>query len=247
MVWLTEAETPRDMRIYAIGDVHGCLDELKDVHHRIAADLEKRPAGDFRIVHIGDYVDRGPDSRGVVDYLIGLCETMPNAVCLQGNHDHMFVESVSGNSPLRQTWLQNGGAETLESYGLTVADYLDRLAVRRGFDDVIPSAHITFLAGLKRMVRLGDYLFVHAGINPDLPLDAQPDEALLWMRQPFLGDGREFDAVVIHGHTPVNRPEVKANRVGIDTGAVFGGELTCLLLQGMGKARLGASGPQALI
>ena len=247
MVWLTESETPQDMRIYAIGDVHGKLAMLEEVHGWIAADLDRRPAGDWRIVHIGDYVDRGEDSRGVVEYLRRRVAEEPRNICLLGNHDLMFTSSLTGEQQYRQVWLANGGSDTLASYGLSTEDFHNRLVERTGFDDVIPPEHVAFLTGLEMSVRFGDYLFVHAGIEPGVALEDQEPRAMLWIREGFLGDSREFDAVVVHGHTPVNRPEIRANRIGIDTGACYGGALTCLILQGPGKARLGPEGPLPLI
>lgn len=237
MVRLADARTPDGMRVYAIGDVHGCLDALAAMHRAIRADLARRPVADWRIVHLGDYVDRGADSRGAVDFLLARVAEDARVMCLRGNHDQMFAQSLVGDRRTLDLWLMNGGAETLESYGIPLARCLD--AVRSGrpaFD--VPAAHRKFLERLSNSVRLGDYYFVHAGIDPARALDAQDPQDQLWIREPFLNSDREFDAVVVHGHTPVRRVAVRPNRIGIDTGAVYGGSLTCLVLDGGAKGLL---------
>src|SRR5690606_8343801 len=162
LVWLTDARTPERMRLYAIGDVHGCLEALHDVHRAIEADLGARPAADWRILHLGDYVDRGPDSRGVLDFLTGRAAGEPRILCLRGNHDEMFVQGLDGDARQRELWLTNGGVETLESYGLGLSDYLDMLR-SGGVDQApVPAAHREFLDGLLTSARFGDYYFVHA-------------------------------------------------------------------------------------
>jgi len=246
-VWVTDAETPPGMRVYAIGDVHGCIRPLSVLHDQIARDLADHPTDDWRIVHIGDYVDRGPDSRAVLDFLALRAAQDPRVICLLGNHDAMMVDALNGEKRMRQTWLQNGGAETLASYGLGVPDFVERLSARAGFDDAIPTTHTDFIEDMATSVQIGDYYFVHAGIDPDTPLEAQEPEAQLWIRDRFLRHAREYDAVIVHGHTPTRRVEIRANRIGIDTGAVYGGELTCLILDGKRKARLGEGGRKPLV
>ena len=242
MVWLTDARTPEGMRLYAIGDVHGCLEALHDVHRAIEADLGARPAADWRIVHLGDYVDRGADSRGVLDFLALRMADESRILCLRGNHDDMFVQGLAGDARQREMWLTNGGVETLESYGVGLADYLEMLRSGGVAQDIVPSTHRDLLGALLASARFGDYYFVHAGIDPQRALDEQRAESQLWIRAPFLDCGREFEAVIVHGHTPVPRVEVRANRLGIDTGAVFGGSLTCLVLEGADKGLLTAAG-----
>lgn len=242
MVWLTDARTPEGMRLYAIGDVHGCLEALHDVHRAIEADLGARPVADWRIIHLGDYVDRGPDSRGVLDFLTGRAAGEPRILCLRGNHDEMFVQGLDGAARQRELWLTNGGVETLESYGVGLSDYLEMLHSGGVAQAIVPAPHREFLDGLLVSARFGDYYFVHAGIDPQLALDEQQNEAQLWIRAPFLESAREFEAVVVHGHTPVSRVEVRPNRLGIDTGAVFGGSLTCLVLEGAEKGLLTEEG-----
>jgi serine/threonine protein phosphatase 1 len=242
LVTLADAATPEGMRLYAIGDVHGCLSALTALHRAIEADLARRPAAEWRIVHLGDYVDRGRDSRGVVEFLARLA-SMPRILCLRGNHDQMFAQSVAGDRRAVDLWLMNGGAETLGSYGVALTGFLDDVRSGRPAID-IPQAHRRFLEGLLNSVRFGDYYFVHAGIDPDRALDAQDPEDQLWIREPFLASDRQFDAVIVHGHTPVRRVAVRPNRIGIDTGAVYGGSLTCLVLEGVSKGLL--SGPRVV-
>jgi serine/threonine protein phosphatase 1 len=241
MVWLSDARAPEGMRLYAIGDVHGCLDALVGLHGAIGADLARRPAADWRIVHLGDYVDRGADSRGVIDFLLARSAGDERLLCLRGNHDEMFAQALAGKREAAELWLMNGGGETLESYGASVACWLDAL---RSGDPIcaVPEAHRLFLDRLATSVRFGDYYFVHAGIDPGSPLDAQDAQDQLWIREPFLTSDRQFEAVVVHGHTPVRRVAVRPNRIGIDTGAVYGGSLTCLVLEGASKALLSPAG-----
>lgn len=233
MVTLAGACAPAGTRLYAIGDVHGCLDALITLHRDIEADLVRRPPGNWRIVHLGDYVDRGVDSRGVVEFLVRLT-SMRRVLCLRGNHDQMFLDALAGEPGAAQLWLVNGGAETLESYGLSVRQFLEHQAARRPCD-AVPKTHRAFLARLKTSARFGQYYFVHAGIDPARRLDAQAAETQLWIREPFLGCRQEFEAVIVHGHTPVRHVEARPNRIGIDTGAVYGGTLSCLVLEGADK------------
>jgi len=245
MVWLTDATTPRDMRLYAIGDVHGCIDELSAVHESIAEDLAAAPAQDWRIVHVGDFVDRGPDSAAVLQFLSERSAADPRIVNLRGNHDHMFAEALAGDTRMQTVWLQNGGDTTLADYGLSARGL--SASSNGGTGDKIPQAHVDFLDNLPFSARFGDYFFVHAGIDPAIALDDQVPDDMMWIRERFLQDGREYDAVIVHGHTPTRRIDVRANRVGIDTGAVFGGHLSCLILDGMLKAQLTPEGRRPII
>lgn len=247
MVWLTDAQTPPGLRLYAIGDVHGCIEPLEAVHEWIEADLKASPPEDYRIIHVGDYMDRGPDSRGVLDFLIERSAGDGRLVNLLGNHDLMFALARTPDSRMRRIWIGNGGVETLDSYDLTLDQFLDMLSSGEGVSSRIPDEHFAFIEDLPASIRFGDYIFVHAGIKPGVPLDRQSPDDLLWIREPFLRDGREHEGVIVHGHTPVRRVDVRANRIGIDTGAVFGGHLTCLVLDGMAKARLGPDGRMPLV
>ena len=243
MVTTAEARAPRGLRLYAVGDVHGCEDLLAEVHGRIEKDLARRPAEDWRVIHVGDYIDRGPDSRGVIERAIDRL-ARGRCYCLRGNHEQFLIDLIlDPDGESAGTWLINGGARTLASYGLAT----DLLAVagpelRRQVLETIPAAHQQFLLGLPHLVRFGDYAFVHAGIRPGRPLAEQQAHDLVWIREPFLSDARDHGPVVVHGHTPVAAVDTRANRINIDTGAVFGGDLTCIVLDGAEKAVLGPAG-----
>jgi len=216
-----------DQRIYAIGDIHGCARQLANLHDMIADDLARRPVGDATLLHIGDYVDRGPDTAGVLDRLSAGCPiagmTMVN---LMGNHEATMQEALAGERAAGTDWLFAGGKAALQSYGIDPEGPRDRWA------QLIPPAHQDFLRGLALMHLAGGYAFVHAGVRPGIALRDQARDDLLRSRQPFLYSEADFGAVIVHGHTPVKAPVVRHNRIAIDTGAVFGGKLTAVVLQG---------------
>ena len=227
---LAPAMLPDGLRVYAVGDVHGCSGQLRALHRAIARDLAARPVADAQIVHVGDYVDRGPDSAGVIETLL---QPFPHAgdgpgprvVNLMGNHEDMMLTAL-GKPSMAPHWLANGGDASLESWGVP-------LKARAGeWEAAVPPRHLAFIRGLPLMHAIGGYLFVHAGLRPDIPLARQSRLDMLWIREPFLSFGGDFSAVVVHGHTPESEPVVRHNRIGIDTGAYRGGALTCLVLQG---------------
>jgi serine/threonine protein phosphatase 1 len=225
------AALPQGQRVYAIGDIHGCMDQLQALHHAIAQDLTERPTAAPVLIHVGDYVDRGPDSAAVVALLAAgpPIKDLPT-VNLMGNHEHMMLDALSsGEAEAAELWLGNGGADTLFSWGVP------RQVKQADWAARIPRPHLLFLRDLALMHRQGPYLFVHAGIRPGVRLSGQVRQDLLWIREPFLsakGDlGEEPGMVVVHGHTPGKAPVVRPNRIGIDTGAVMGGVLTCAVLE----------------
>lgn len=230
-----KARTPDGMRLYAIGDVHGRDDLLAENHRKIAADLAERPVADHRIVHVGDYVDRGPDSAAVIDRLAGLVDN-GHVVCLLGNHDQMILDFLVDPVAAAPMWLMNGGEATLRSYGVDPDGWRDSnrhvTDIRDRFAEVFPAHHRTFIEERPCTIQFGDFFFCHAGIRPRVPLDQQIKQDLIWIRDDFLRYGRQHDVVVVHGHTPSKRPEVRPNRINVDTGAVFGGPLTTLALEG---------------
>ncbi|HEX5328545.1 MAG TPA: metallophosphoesterase [Acetobacteraceae bacterium] len=221
------AALPPGRRIYAVGDVHGCDQRLAALHRAIEADLRHRPILRPLLIHIGDYVDRGPDSSAVITRLLDgpAVDGMP-VVNLMGNHEHTMLQALAGDRAAGTDWLFQGGRSALESYGI------DPDGPREAWAAELPASHVGFLRGLSMRYQDGGYLFVHAGIRPGIPLDDQTPEDLLRIRQPFLYTDRCFGVVVVHGHTPVNTPLVRPNRIDIDTGAVFGGRLTCAVLEG---------------
>jgi len=227
---------PPGRRVYAIGDIHGCIEQFEALREAIEDDLAARPTADPVLIHLGDYVDRGPDSAAVVARLhAGPPVEGLRTVNLMGNHEFMMLDALaSGTAEAAELWLANGGADTLFSWGVP------RMAKQADWAARIPVPQLLFLRDLALTHREGPYLFVHAGIRPGLRLSHQARQDLLWIREPFLsakGDlGDEPGTVVVHGHTPVREPVVRPNRIGIDTGAVMGGALTCVVLE---EERLG--------
>jgi serine/threonine protein phosphatase 1 len=226
---------PKGQLLYAVGDIHGRLDLLEAMLDLIEADAGTRAHVERRtLIFLGDYVDRGPDSRGVVERLIDDPLQGFEAHFLKGNHEAILLDFLA--EPWRlDHWLLNGGDATMESYGVDTAR-LARLGAppevwRNAFAEALPEAHLRFFGSLKLSVSLGDYLFVHAGVRPGVPLSAQSEADLIWIRGPFLDYNQPFGKIVVHGHTPVREPVMRPNRIGIDTGAVFTGRLTALRLQ----------------
>jgi serine/threonine protein phosphatase 1 len=214
-------------RVYAIGDIHGCDAQLANLYEIIAEDLARRPVDAPVLLHIGDYVDRGADTAGVLRRLLRGSPVAGLAVVnLVGNHDETMLHALSGDRPAATDWLFAGGRPALQSYGI------DPESPRESWPENVPPEHLDFLRNLTLTHREGGYFFVHGGIRPGVPLEQQAREDLLRMRQPFLYSELDFGAVVVHGHTPVKEPVVRHNRVAIDTGAVFGGKMTCLVLEG---------------
>jgi serine/threonine protein phosphatase 1 len=227
------------MRTYAIGDIHGQLERLAEAHDLIARD--RAAVGDkvAEVVHVGDLVDRGPDSRGVIDFLIAGRARGAPWVTLKGNHDRMF-EGFLGDPDHYDPGLRAGlhwidprlgGDETLRSYGVDGAR--ERMLFDLHDDAVraVPESHRAFLAALPLMHRAGDVIFVHAGIRPGVPLDAQTEDDLLWIRREFLDDPRDHGALIVHGHTPVDAVTHYGNRLNIDTGAGYGRALSTVVIE----------------
>jgi calcineurin-like phosphoesterase family protein len=238
MIWNSTAApaVPAGQRIYAIGDIHGRLDLLDQLLRMIALDDAEQETLERRtLIFLGDYVDRGPDSAGVIDRLLtGLPQTF-ETIFLKGNHEEMLLESLT-EPMMVPSWLANGGVETLVSYGVLKDDHasmsLRAAEVGTVLAAALPERHLAFLGQLKISVTLGDYFFVHAGVLPGVPLESQEEEDCLFIREPFLSYRGSFGKIVVHGHTPVQEPEVRSNRIGIDTGGFFTGRLTALRLEG---------------
>lgn len=227
------SSVPAGTRIYAVGDIHGRVDLLDKMLARIDENLASSPVKHPILVFIGDYVDRGPDSRKVVDRLIARSKTN-EVVCLKGNHEAFMLDFLDDPAALDQ-WRQFGGLPTLMSYGLTPpsrleSDGYEELAV--ALRAKMPPGHRSFLDNLRLSFTCGDYFFVHAGVRPGVRLANQKEEDLLWIRDEFLHSKQDFGKVVVHGHTPIERPDVRKNRINIDTGAFATGNLTCLVIEG---------------
>lgn len=234
---LGEAQTPPGMRLYAVGDVHGCDELLADIHDKIAGDLTARPAGDHRIIHLGDYIDRGKNSAAVVERVVELTSRDERVLCLRGNHETMLLDFLDDPFEGGQVFLANGGETTLASYGVPIegggiSSLRDIIGLVYATMEALPVVHRRFIAKLPYSYRFGDFFFCHAGVKPGVALDEQAPFDLSWIREPFLSSDADFGAVVIHGHTPVKTPDIRPNRINIDTGAVLGGPLTCLVLEG---------------
>ena len=231
---------PPGGRVYAIGDIHGRADLLDQMFKRIDADFSQAPLPHRLEVFLGDYVDRGPASRKVLDLLIERGRPRPiergrshQTIFLKGNHEALLMNFPANPSSLG-SWRRLGGLETLMSYGLTPtakADPRTEADLAAAFDKALPPSHRRFLSDLKTSFTCGDYFFVHAGVRPGVALEKQREEDLLWIRQEFLHCEDDFSKIVIHGHTPVLEPEIRSNRINIDTGAYATGRLSCLVLE----------------
>ena len=227
------ARLPDGLRIYAIGDIHGRADLLVALLRQIDADCTLYPSGRPIVVFIGDYSDRGPASREVLDLLLGYKRTK-ETVFLKGNHE-TFVPRFLSEPAVLDEWRLCGGLETLVSYGLKPsinpgAAEPQRLA--KALAKSIPKPHLEFLESLKLSFSCGDFLFVHAGIRRGVPIRKQREEDLLWIREEFLSCEQRFEKFVVHGHTPVRTLDVRSNRINIDTGAFATGRLTCIVIEG---------------
>ncbi|HEY3917053.1 MAG TPA: metallophosphoesterase family protein [Stellaceae bacterium] len=226
---------PADSRIYAVGDIHGSLVPLRLLRDAIRDHAAAHPIERKCLIYLGDYVDRGFDSRAVLDLLINEPLAGFEHVYLKGNHeDGMLRFLADGSNAL--FWVAYGGIATMFSYGVKPPDpATDDAEVRRARQELaekLPSAHLDFLTHLQRYRIEGDYLFVHAGIRPGVPLEEQREEDLLWIRDDFLHSQQEFGKLVVHGHSITRQPDIQFNRIGIDTGAFASGTLTCLVLEG---------------
>jgi len=201
-------------RIYAVGDIHGCYDKLLALMEKMDIDFESDT-----LVFLGDYIDRGPQSFEVVAYLADLKQRYANTIFLKGNHEEMLEKYLSGED--RITYLVNGGQQTLESY-------MNR--PRPEGEPAIPSTHLEFFKSLKIYHETQNYIFVHAGLKNKVPLEKQKTEDLLWIRRRFIESKYDYGKMVVFGHTPLHEPLLLPNKIGIDTGAVYGNRLTCVRL-----------------
>ena len=226
------ATLPPGQRAYAIGDIHGRLDLFEQLLAQIDEDDAARGAGDTTLILLGDLVDRGPESRGVVERAMQLKATRKVRV-LAGNHEEMLLGSLGDEEILRH-FLRHGGKETLFSYGLTFDEYsranLDELRARA--NALIPAEHIAFMHAMENQIVMGEYLFVHAGIRPGVPLDRQMIADMRWIRREFLDHAEPHGHLVVHGHTITDEPAIRSNRIGIDTGAFASGRLTAIGMEG---------------
>jgi serine/threonine protein phosphatase 1 len=232
---LIKANSPplEPCRLYVIGDIHGRADLLDRMIARIARDLEVRPMANCLTVTVGDYIDRGPDSRGVLDRLAS--NPFPtDFVALKGNHEALLATFLRDPSSADH-WRRIGGLETLNSYGVDVGPLMrgrNYEAAAAALLAAVPPAHAGFLASLRMSVTVGRYFLCHAGVRPGVALPQQSEDDLLWIRDEFLGSKTDFGKIVVHGHTPTEEPELLPNRINVDTGAFTTGRLTCAVLEG---------------
>lgn len=203
-------------RIFAIGDIHGCLDKLKVMMEQIDINGEEDT-----LVFIGDYIDRGPDPKGVVEFVLNLKSELKNVVCLLGNHEQTFLNFFFYQRD-GDLFYFNGGDTTIESYG-----YIE---TAQGKKINVPESHLEFFKSLLPYYETDDYIFVHAGIRLGVPMEKQSIDDLTWIRYEFIRSLHNFGKIVVFGHTPLPEPLIQPNKIGIDTGACYGGELTCVVL-----------------
>lgn len=201
-------------KIFAVGDIHGCFRKLQELMSKLTINYKKDT-----LVFLGDYIDRGEESFQVVDYLTDLKKKHSNIVFLKGNHEEMFFNYLSGEDEI--TFLFNGGEQTLKGY------------TDANGDVSVPQSHLDFFNSLQLYYETDDYIFVHAGLREGVPIEKQKPEDLLWIRKSFIDSGYDFGKLVVFGHTPYSEVLIKENKIGIDTGAVYGYKLTCLELPGM--------------
>ncbi len=234
---------PPAMRIYAIGDIHGYPNALDSVHQKIEADIAEHPIDRVQIVYLGDYIDRGPDSKGVIDRLVERELFAPDIehVFLLGNHEDAMNSYIQNNldaSGMHAEWLKYGGLETLESYGVVpnmgVTQDVRIAQISNDLELAMPTSHKEFFKNLKLYHEVGGYLFVHAGIKPGVKLSKQVKQDLTFTRQPFMSDERMHPWRVVHGHTPPKdlQLDVRPNRINVDTGLYMGGTLTAAIIEG---------------
>ena len=206
-------------RIFVIGDIHGCLHKLLTLLERIPAKWDND-----KLIFLGDYIDRGQDSKGVIDCLVGLSKKYPdNLEFLMGNHERMFLDFLTNPDNQYALYLSFGGQATIQSYGLSPSVQGQGL-------DILPAQHANFFNNLKMFSENEEFFFVHAGVKPGVPLSEQKDDDMLWIRHEFINSDYDWGKRIVFGHTPFDAPYLKKNMIGIDTGAVYGGRLCCLVI-----------------
>ncbi len=240
-----EPSVPDGIQVYAIGDIHGRADLLTQLHRQIQEDAATAPERVTKTaVYLGDYVDRGLDSKGVIDLILSDPLVGFDTVYLKGNHEDTLLRFLQDMS-VGPNWFAIGGDATVLSYGVRIPQGLSTMQrfehVWNELPNRIPQDHLEFLFGLELMYQAGDYVFVHAGIKPGTPLDQQTPEDLMWIREEFLCSKQDHGVMVVHGHSPRNRPEIQNHRIGIDTGGFATNVLTCLVLEGTTKRFLSTS------
>lgn len=229
--------TDRGERIYAIGDIHGRLDLLRELLAKLEAHDADLPTPRSRhIVLLGDLVDRGPESGGVLEFVHDVTTRTDSIIVLQGNHEQVMLQALAGEPGVLRHWLRMGGDITLRSYGIEPNDFTADGDLIAHANKVIPQNILAWLRNLPLTARSGDYFFCHAGVRPGVPLRRQAPLDLLWIREEFLEAEESYGAVIVHGHSVNTSVEMRANRIGVDTGAYRTGVLTALYLEGTTRA-----------
>ncbi len=220
--------------VYAIGDIHGRLDLLSEMSRRILADFATLGLERLTLVFLGDYIDRGPNSAGVIDFLLDLAAAP--GLCfhaLKGNHEDVLLQFLD-DPATGSSWVEHGGAETLASYGVSPprlkSDKAGWVATRDKLQNVLPPKHLAFLMSLDLCLEFGDYFFVHAGVRPGVGLNHQDERDMLWIRDEFLTSSAKWDKIIVHGHTPLEAPAITDTRISLDTGAYATGVLSAVRL-----------------
>jgi len=234
-VSIPPSEAPADTRIYVVGDIHGRVDLLSRLHGHIRDDVKSSMRRRHLIVYLGDYVDRGETSKTVIDLLLDESVEGFETIFLKGNHEEMMLGFLE-NAAVGAMWLHNGGDATVYSYGIrmTSPSSVDRryFEMQQALREKLPDRHLAFLRDLGLYHIEGGYLFVHAGVQPGIPIENQTSQDLLWIREEFIASRADHGHCVVHGHTIFSEPENRPNRIGIDTGAYFSNVLSCLVLEG---------------
>ena len=233
------ASVPDGEFVAVVGDLHGRIDLLERLWPMIEDESRRSACRNRTLIFVGDYVDRGSGSAEVVDRLLQGFEGF-NSIFLKGNHDETLLRFL-GDPSVGDVWRNFGGLDTLRSYGIVHPPGRDWAETRNAFAFAIPEPHVRFFKNLKTQLTIGDYLFVHAGIKPYVPMEEQAEQDLLWIRDEFLDSRANFGRIVVHGHTPTSEPVVRHNRIGIDTGAYMSGKLTALILEGRERKFLATS------
>ncbi len=226
-----EARIAAGLRIYAIGDVHGCLREFDQLIRKIDKDLKDNPVKKHQLVCLGDYVDRGPDVKDVIERLMKLDKSDRDTVFLKGNHEDWLLGFLDDPDVMGASYLNWGDLLTLNSYGVENNPGAVNTDLAKAARRLIPTKHRVFLKKLPVYHCVGDFCFVHAGIRPGINLGKQLEHDLIWIRDDFLQHSKPFDRVVVHGHTPTNKPEVHPNRINVDTRCYDTGILTALVIE----------------
>jgi|TARA_R100001244_G_scaffold44182_6_gene39910 serine/threonine protein phosphatase 1 len=231
---IDSATVPEGRRVYAIGDVHGRNDLLQQLLQKIVMDDGERGAAKSEIIFLGDLVDRGPDSAGVLETAMQLKATAGNVRFLMGNHEEVYLAAATGDEKSVRFFNRIGGRETILSYDISMKEYieLDMVQLAKRIPTLFPQEHVDFVSGFEDQIVVGDYAFVHAGIRPGLPLSEQRKKDLRWIREEFLATEAAHEKVIVYGHTISDEVVEAGNRIGIDTGAYYSNKLTALALQG---------------